>query len=88
MYLVVDSGRPDLGNEDVVGGAGNGDSLGSDLAQDADGNTRTVGSDVRRAPSERLYGACIPRERVAHHKVSVDAQLLAKLANLVLEQLP
>lgn len=30
----------------------------------------------------------IPREGVAHHEVSVDAQLLAKLANLILEQLP
>jgi len=29
----------------------------------------------------------IPREGVAHHKVSVDAQLFTELANLVLEHL-
>lgn len=29
----------------------------------------------------------IPREGMAHHEVSVNAQLLTKLANLVLEEL-
>lgn len=30
----------------------------------------------------------IPRERVAHHKVSVDTQLFPEFSNLVLEHLP
>lgn len=30
----------------------------------------------------------IPRERMTHQKVSVDAQLFSKFSNLVLEHLP
>ena len=47
-YFVIHAGRLDLGNEDVVGSTGDGNSLGCYLTQDTDGNTGTVG-DIRQA---------------------------------------
>lgn len=72
----------------MVGGAGNGHALRGHLTQNADGNSRAVVATSIKALEKKGQGVSVPREWVAHHEVSVDAQLLAKLANLILEQLP
>lgn len=72
----------------MVGSTGNGYPLRGHLTQNANGNSRAVFATSIKELEKKGQGVSIPREWVAHHEVSVDAQLLAKLANLILEQLP
>lgn len=70
------------------------DSLGCDLAEDADRDTRANPPQRDRTQTSAHLNATelvarregnIPGEGVAHHEVPVDAHLLAELADLVLE---
>jgi hypothetical protein len=83
-HIVVHTSRLDLRDEDVVGSTGNGNPLRGNLSEDTDGNARATQTLARVLNDDSGY---IPGERVAHHKISVDAQLLAKLPNFVLEHL-
>lgn len=123
-YLVVNTSVPDLGDEDVVGRPGDANSLGGDLAEDADRDAGAVFTHFHRISQiskysnndriERAYQVArhgrdgrgtdlvcedervkgggwsqkdIPREGMAHDQIPVDAELLSKLADLVLEHL-
>jgi hypothetical protein len=85
-HLIIHASCLDLGDEDVVGSTGNGNALRGNLSEDTDGNARTV-KVLGKEPVTRRDRGAIPGEGVAHHEISMNAQLLAKLANLVLEHL-
>jgi hypothetical protein len=83
-YLVIHAGRSNLRDKDMVRGTSDGDSLSVNLTQNSDRKTGTVEQNVS-ADCFIERARHIPRERVTHHEVSVNAQLPAKFSDFILE---